>query len=108
MLQSKVIVTKAPYVITPTNIVASMRSKSQTPRETQLVNVHTKMPREMDNFFGKQTLDLRRGGSNPSRPLKPLGPLKPSGYFGLLKMDSTDHHYHQISLIVNHLTILNM
>jgi hypothetical protein len=108
MLQFNVIVTKVPYVITPTNIVASMRSKPQTPRETQLVNVHTKMPREVDNFFVKQPLDLRRGGSNPPRPIKPLGPLKPSKYFGLLTMDSTNHHYHQIGLIVNHLTILNM
>jgi len=51
MLQFKVIVIKAPYVITPTNIVASMRSKPQTPRETQLVNVHTKMPKRWIIFL---------------------------------------------------------
>jgi hypothetical protein len=41
----------------------------------------------VDNFFVKQPLDLREGGSNPPRPLKPLGPPEPSGYFGLPMMD---------------------
>jgi hypothetical protein len=83
-----VIVTKAPYVIAPTHVVCSMRSKPQTPRETQLVSVHTEMPREVDNFFVKQPLDLKGGGSNPPGPLKSLGPPKPSRYFGLSMMDS--------------------
>jgi hypothetical protein len=87
MLQSMVIVTEVPYVITPTCVVANMRSKPQTLRETQLVSVHARMPREVDNFFVKQPLDLKGGRSNPLGPLKPLGPPKPSGYFGLPMMD---------------------
>ncbi len=47
MLQSMVIVTEAPFVTTPSHIVVGMRSKPQTPRETKLVCVHTKMPKEV-------------------------------------------------------------
>jgi hypothetical protein len=42
-----VIVTEAPFVTTPSHIVVGMRSKPQTPRETKLVCVHTKMPKEV-------------------------------------------------------------
>jgi hypothetical protein len=35
-----VTVIEAPFVTTPTDIVVSMRSRHQTPRETQFVNVH--------------------------------------------------------------------
>ncbi len=41
MPQSMVIVIEVPFVIAPTHIVVSMRSKPQTLKETQLVSVHT-------------------------------------------------------------------
>jgi hypothetical protein len=76
-----VIVTETPHVIASTRVLANMRSKPHTPRETQLISVHTKMPRKVDNVFVKQPLDLRGGGSNS------LGPPKLLGYFGLPMMD---------------------
>jgi hypothetical protein len=57
------------------------------------------MPREVNKGFASQLVDLRGGGSDP------LGPL---GYFGLPLVNQASHHYHQIGLIFNHLTILNM
>jgi len=55
-----------------------MRSKPQTPKETQLVSVHTKMSRDVDMIFARHPLDLGGGGSNPPGP---LGFVKPSRYF---------------------------
>jgi hypothetical protein len=46
-----VIVTEVPFVTTPTYIVIGMRSKPQTPRGTQLVNVHREMPKEVNKVF---------------------------------------------------------
>jgi hypothetical protein len=83
-----VIVTKAPFVITPTHIVISMRSRPQTPKETQLVSVYTKMPREVDRIFG-QPLDLRIGGLDPPGPPGPSRPPRPLRYFGLPMMNSS-------------------
>jgi hypothetical protein len=104
-----VIVIEAPFVTTLAHIVVNMKSKPQIPRETQLVNVHTKMPIMVDKIFVKQPLDPRGGGSNTLRPPRPLGPLKPSGYCGLLMMNPhVDHHYHQTSLIIDHLSILSI
>ncbi len=81
MPQSMVTVTEAPFVTTPAHIVVSMRSRPQTPRETQLVSVHTKMPREVDTIFVGQPLDLGR------RSLEPPRPPRPSRYFGLPMMN---------------------
>jgi hypothetical protein len=50
MPQSMVIITEVPFVTTPTHIVVNMKSKPQTPRETQLVNVHTEMLKEVDKI----------------------------------------------------------
>jgi hypothetical protein len=58
-----------------------MRSKPQTPRETQLVSVHEKMPIEVNIIFIGQSSDL--GGGN----LDPLGPPGPLRYFGLPMMN---------------------
>ncbi len=84
MLQSMVIVTKVPFVTTPAHIIISMRSRSQTPKETQLVNVDTKMPKKVDKIFVGHPLDL---GGRGIDPLKPPGPLRPSRYFGLPMMN---------------------
>ncbi len=92
MLQSMVIITEAPFVIALARTIVSMRSKLQTPRETQLVSVHIEMLREVNKIFVKQPLDPRGGGSDPTRPPgppKPSRPPKPSGYFGLLMMNSS-------------------
>jgi hypothetical protein len=75
MPHSMVIVIEAPFGTTPSHIIVGMRTKPQTIKETKLVSVHTKMPREVDKIFVKQPLDL--GGRGP----RPPGPL---GYFGLL------------------------
>jgi hypothetical protein len=99
MPQSMVIVTKVPFVIAPTHIVVNMRSKPQTPRETQLVNVHIKMPIEVDMIFIGQPLDARRGSLNPPGPSRPPRPLR---YFGLPMMNldipplPPNRPYHQL------------
>jgi len=46
-----VIVTEIPFVTTPTHTIAGMRSRTQTPRGTQLVSVHRKMPKEVNKVF---------------------------------------------------------
>ncbi len=51
MLKSMVIVIEAPFVITPAHTVIGMKSKLQTPRETKHVNVHIKIPREVDKIL---------------------------------------------------------
>jgi hypothetical protein len=51
MPQSMVIIIEAPFITTPAHNVVSMRFRPQTPRETQLVSVHTKMPKEVDMIF---------------------------------------------------------
>jgi len=84
MLQFMVIVTKAPFVITPTHIVVSMRSKPQTLKVTQLVSVHRKMPKKVNKVFARQPLYLGGGRSRPPEPPRPLGP---SSYFGLPMMN---------------------
>jgi hypothetical protein len=81
ILYSMVIITKTPFVTALAHIIVGMKTKPQTLRETKLVSVHTKMPREVDKIFVKQPLDPRRRGSNPLRPLGPLG------YFGLPMMN---------------------
>jgi hypothetical protein len=51
MPQSMVIITKAPFVTTLVHIAINMRSRPQTPRETQLVSVHIEMPMEVDKLY---------------------------------------------------------
>jgi hypothetical protein len=51
MPQSMVIVTKVPFLTTLVHTIVNMRSKPQIPRETQLVSVHTEMPRAVDKIF---------------------------------------------------------
>jgi hypothetical protein len=54
MLQSMVTVIQSPFVIAPTHNVVGMKSKPQTLRVTQFVNVHRKMPKEVNKVFIKQ------------------------------------------------------
>jgi len=63
MPHSMVTVTKAPFTTTLTHTIPSMRSRPQTLKGKYLVNMHTKMLKEVDMVFVKQPLDLRRGGS---------------------------------------------
>jgi hypothetical protein len=84
MPQSMVTITKAPFVTTLVHIVVSMKFKLKTPKETQLPNVHTKMPKEVDKIFVGQPLDLGGGGLDP---LRPPGLPKPLRYFGLPMMN---------------------
>jgi hypothetical protein len=79
-----VTVIEAPFVTTPAHIVISMKSKPKIIRETQLVNVHTKMPREVNKVFVGKPLDQGGGRLDPTRPPRPLELL---GYFGLPKMN---------------------
>jgi hypothetical protein len=46
-----VIVIEAPFVTTPTHTIVGMKSRPQTLRGAQLVNVHTEMPREVNIVF---------------------------------------------------------
>jgi hypothetical protein len=73
---SVVIVTKVSFVTTLAHIVIGVKSKPQTPREIKLINVHTKMPNEVDKIFARQPLDPRGGGSDPPRLLRPPRPLR--------------------------------
>jgi len=57
-----------------------MRSRPYSPKEIKLVNLHTKMPKEVDKIFTRQPLYLGGGGLNPPRPPGPPGPLR---YFGM-------------------------
>jgi len=54
MPHSMVIVIEAPFIITPTRSIVNMKSIPQTPREIDLVNMHTKMPRKVDIIFARQ------------------------------------------------------
>jgi hypothetical protein len=57
-----VIVTQSPFVITPAHNVVGMKSKPQTLRVTQLVNVHREMPKKVNKVFTKQPSYPRGGG----------------------------------------------
>jgi len=102
MPHSMIIVTKAPFTTTPTHIIIGMRSIPQISRGIDLVNMHTKMLREVDKIFIGQPSDA--GGKG----LGPLRQLGPSRYFGLPMVNPSRPPYHQIGLIVNHLTTLSM
>jgi hypothetical protein len=45
MRHSMVTIIETPFIITPTHTIVSMRSKPQTPKGTDLVSMHTKMPK---------------------------------------------------------------
>ncbi len=45
---------KAPFVITLTHTIVGIKSRPQTPRGTELINVHTKMPKNMNKVFARQ------------------------------------------------------
>jgi len=81
MLQSMVIVTEISVITSLAHIVVTMRSRPQTLKETQLVSVHTEMPREVDMIFVGQSLDLGIGSLERQRP------PRPSRYFGLPMMN---------------------
>jgi hypothetical protein len=68
MPHSMVIVIEVPFTTTLSHTIPSMRSKPQTLRETNLVNMHTKMPREVDKIFARQPLDPGGGRSGPPGP----------------------------------------
>jgi hypothetical protein len=78
-------VIEAPFIITPIHTIVGMRSTPQTPRGTDLVNMHTKMLRKVDMIFVGQPLNPRGGGR--SRPLGPLGLQRLLRYFGLLMVN---------------------
>jgi hypothetical protein len=46
-----VTIIETPFITTPAHIVVGMKSRPQTPRGIELVNVHTKMPREANIIF---------------------------------------------------------
>ncbi len=71
MPHSMVIVTKAPFTTIPTHIITSMRSIPRISRGTDLVNMHTKMFREVDEIFIGQPSDPGGKGLGPLRPLGP-------------------------------------
>jgi hypothetical protein len=48
-----VIVIEAPFVTTPTHTIVGMKSRPQTLKGTQLVNVYIKMPKEVNTVFAK-------------------------------------------------------
>jgi hypothetical protein len=48
-----VTITEAPFVTALAHIVVSIKCKPHIPRETQLVNVHTKMPTKVDKIFAR-------------------------------------------------------
>jgi hypothetical protein len=77
MPHSMVTVTKSQFIALA-HTIPSMRSKPQTPRGKNLVNMHTEMPRKVDKIFVGQPLDPRGGKSGPPRP---------SRYFGLPMVD---------------------
>ncbi len=66
MPHSMVIVIEAPFSTTQTHTIIGMRSKPQTPRGINLLNMHTKMSKGLDKIFVKQSLDTRGGGSKPA------------------------------------------
>jgi hypothetical protein len=51
MFHSMVIITKASFTTTPTHIIVGMRSRPQTPKGTDLANMHIDMSKEVDNFL---------------------------------------------------------
>ncbi len=74
MPQSIITIIEPLFVLTRIHTIDGVRSKTQTPRATKFVNLHEDIPRQVNDVFVNQPLDLGGGGSNPPRPL---------GYFGL-------------------------
>jgi len=99
MPHSMVIVTEAPFITTLAHTIVGMKSKPQIPRGIDLVSMHIEMPKEVDKIFVGQPLDPGGGGS------RPLGPLR---YFGLPTVNPSKPPLHQVGLIIDHLTTLNM
>jgi hypothetical protein len=75
MLQSIIIITKAPFMSTLVTIIGSMKSKPHTPRGIKFVNLHKNFPRKVNKVFTSQPSNQRGSGSNPPGPPR---------YFGLL------------------------
>jgi hypothetical protein len=70
MSQSMVIVTETPFVTAPTHTIVGMKFRPQTPRGTKHVNVHTKMPREVNKFFCWLTIRFKRRWIKPIKTTK--------------------------------------
>jgi hypothetical protein len=69
-----------------------MRSIPHTPRGTNLVSMHTKMPRVVDRIFVGQPLDPRGKGLGPPRP---PGLVRTFKIFWITNGESkANHHYH--------------
>jgi hypothetical protein len=49
--RSIITIIEAPFITTLAHIVFGMRYKSQIPRRTELMNVHAKMPQEVNKVF---------------------------------------------------------
>ncbi len=54
MLQSMIIITEAPFVLTPIHTIVSIKSRPQTPKGIKLVSVHEKMPKDVNKVFTGQ------------------------------------------------------
>jgi len=63
MPHSMVIVIETPFTTTIAHTIPSMSFRPQILKGTNLVSVHTKMPKEVDMIFVGQLLDLREGES---------------------------------------------
>ncbi len=48
-----VIIIKSPFTTALAHTIPSMKSKPQTPRGTNLVNMHIKMPIKVENIFAR-------------------------------------------------------
>ncbi len=58
-----VIVAKVPFITTPARTIVSMKSRPQTPRGTDLMSMHTKMPKKVNKIFVRHPSNPRGGGS---------------------------------------------
>jgi hypothetical protein len=102
MPRSIIIVTEPPFVSSPIHIVDGVRSRTQTLRTTEFVNLHEDILGEVNKIFANQPLNLGGGDSDPP------GPPRPPRYFGVAMVNQASHHYHQTDLMVSHLTIWSM
>jgi hypothetical protein len=116
MPHSTVIVIEIPFTIALAHTITSIRSIPQTPRGTNFVNMHTKMPREVDMIFVRQSLDLGGGGLrllgpsryfglpmvNPSRPPLPLNRpyRRPLNYLEYVKDFDLDVHVRVFKVVI--------
>jgi hypothetical protein len=61
MLQSMIIVTKAPFVSTPIHTIVGIKYIPQIPRGTKFVTLHEDIPREVNIIFVNHPSNIARG-----------------------------------------------